>query len=99
MANRSAPPGPIMPTLISRDLAEAIDWLCGAFGFTERLRSTGGDGKVGHAQLLAGGGGIMLGGERIGQGAPGQNDTAAFRTPRPDEVTQILAVRVENVEE
>ncbi len=30
--NRSAPPGPVVPILACKDVAKAIDWLCGAFG-------------------------------------------------------------------
>ena len=37
--NRSAPPGSTVPVLSYADVAKAIDWLCGAFGFTERLRT------------------------------------------------------------
>jgi hypothetical protein len=46
VVNRSAPPGPVIPTLICEDVGKAIDWLCGAFGFTERLRAPGSDGKI-----------------------------------------------------
>lgn len=36
--NRSMPPGVIIPELIYPDLAAAVAWLCGTFGFVERLR-------------------------------------------------------------
>ncbi len=39
MENRSAPPGPIVPRLIYEDVAQAIEWLSGAFDFSERLRA------------------------------------------------------------
>jgi uncharacterized glyoxalase superfamily protein PhnB len=29
----------VIPVLAYEELAEAIDWLCGAFGFTERWRA------------------------------------------------------------
>ncbi len=95
--NRSAPSGTIVPSLIYNDVAQAIAWLCDVFGFKERLRAIGEDGKVGHAQLAIDLGGVMLGAARIGQGfaAP---DTAEFRPPRPNEVSQTLSVHVEDVD-
>ena len=58
--NRSAPAVTIVPILIYEDVGEAIDWLCRAFGFTERLRAER-DGVIGHAQLAVAEGAIMLG--------------------------------------
>ena len=69
MVNRSAPGGPIVPHVAYGDLAQAIDWLCDAFGFSERLRVTGPDGSVGHAQLRIGEGGVVLRPAREGQGS------------------------------
>ena len=97
MLNRSAPSGTVVPSLIYDDVAEAIDWLCGVFGFTERLRAGGPDGKVGHAQLAIGQGGIMLGESRVGQGFASP-DTAEFRPPRSNEVSQVLLVHVDDVD-
>jgi uncharacterized glyoxalase superfamily protein PhnB len=37
-ANRSMPPGPVIPELPYADVPAAARWLCNAFGFTERLR-------------------------------------------------------------
>jgi uncharacterized glyoxalase superfamily protein PhnB len=39
MRNRSAPEADVVPILIYADVAKAIDWLCAAFGFKERLRA------------------------------------------------------------
>src|SRR5258707_736067 len=97
IANRSAPSGTIVPSLIYNDVAQAIAWLCDVFGFKERLRAVGEDGKVGHAQLAIGQGGLMLGAARIGQGFASP-DTAEFRSPRPDEVSQTLSVHVKDVD-
>lgn len=36
--NRSMPAAPVIPVLIYRDVHEAAQWLCRAFGFRERLR-------------------------------------------------------------
>lgn len=83
--NRSAPPGPIVPRLIYKDVAKAIDWLRAAFGFTERLRTPPEpDGTIHHAQLAVGEGSIML------TGQPAAN---------PDEFIQVVMVRVENIDE
>lgn len=84
--NRSAPSAAVVPVLIYEDVGKAIDWLCRAFGFTERLRYAGKDGRVSHAQLSIGECAVML-------GRPG----AQFRPPRPDEVNQYVLVHVEDV--
>ncbi len=98
MTNRSAPGGDIIPCLIYRDIAQAIDWLFDAFGFQERLRIADADGKVGHAQLAIGQGGILLGAPRIGQGFANAPDTAEQRPPRPNDFSHTLLVRVEDVD-
>ena len=36
--NRSITPGVVIPELPYRDVREAVEWLCRAFGFVERLR-------------------------------------------------------------
>lgn len=38
MHNRSMPSGDVIPELPYLDVAEAVAWLCAAFGFRERLR-------------------------------------------------------------
>jgi predicted enzyme related to lactoylglutathione lyase len=82
--NRSAPPGPIVPRLIYKDVAKAIDWLRGAFGFTERLRTPPEpDGITHHAQLAVGGGSVIL-----------TSQAAA----NPNEFIQALIVQVENID-
>src|SRR5260370_32451580 len=66
--NRSAPPGPIIPVLVYEDVPKAIEWLCGAFGFTERLRTPPEpDGWIQHAQLAVGLGWIILTGDTSGK--------------------------------
>ncbi|HVF60807.1 MAG TPA: hypothetical protein VNJ70_13450 [Thermoanaerobaculia bacterium] len=69
-----------MPILVYEDVAAAIDWLCDAFGFTERLRAAGPGGVVSHAQLTVAEGGPHAGppGRRVpspprrgGRGSPG----------------------------
>jgi uncharacterized glyoxalase superfamily protein PhnB len=87
MINRSAPTATVVPILIYEDVARAIEWLCGAFGFEERLRAGGPDGTVSHAQLSVGEGALMLGrqGER-------------YRPPRRGEVNQYVVVHVDDVD-
>lgn len=87
VTNRSAPPATVVPILIYEDVGTAIDWLCRAFGFAERLRAEH-DGVVGHAQLAVADGAIMLG----RQGGP-------FRKPQAAEVTQYVHVTVEEVDQ
>ena len=54
VTNRSAPASTIVPTLTYDDVGRAMEWLCGTFGFTERLRAPGPDGKITHARLTFG---------------------------------------------
>lgn len=53
--NRSMPPGVVIPVLAYRDVPEAVNWLCGAFGFVERLRIASH-----RAQLSIGGGSVVI---------------------------------------
>jgi uncharacterized glyoxalase superfamily protein PhnB len=88
MTNRSAPPGTFVPVLIYADVAKAIDWQCGAFGFTERIRiGPGPDGTVHRAQLAFGGGAVVVTGPR-----------AELRPPDRDGVSHVVHVQVEDVE-
>lgn len=87
LTNRSAPTATIVPILVYEDVGAAIDWLCRAFGFTERLRAERG-GVIGHAQLMVGDGSIMIG----RQGGP-------FRAPQSTkEVSQYVHVTVADVD-
>src|SRR5262245_55435548 len=49
-----------IPYLVVDGGAKAIDFYCNVFGFTERMRMGGPDGRVGHAELSLGGSMIML---------------------------------------
>ena len=51
----------VSPYLFYEDADAAMDWLIRAFGFRERLRNHHPDGRVGHGELVLGGGVIMLG--------------------------------------
>jgi len=87
VVNRSAPRATVVPVLVYEDVAKAIAWLCGTFGFKERLRAGGPGGSVSHAQLDVAEGAVMLG-----------RQGGEFRPPRPDEVSQYVVVHVEDVE-
>jgi uncharacterized glyoxalase superfamily protein PhnB len=55
IANRSVPSSSVIPELAYRDVAEASEWLCKAFGFRERLRI--GNHRV---QLVLGNGAVIV---------------------------------------
>ena len=86
LTNRSAPTATIVPILIYEDVGLALDWLCRAFGFSERLHAER-DGVIGHAQLAVAEGAIMLG----RQGGP-------YRSPQGNDVSQYVLVHVEDVD-
>ena len=84
--NRSAPAATVVPILIYDDVGQAVDWLCGAFGFVERLRVPGPGGAIFHAQLNVGDGAIMMG----RRGGP-------FTSPRSG-INQYVHVTVDDVD-
>src|SRR5262245_28404755 len=84
--NRSSPTATIVPILIYEDVGHAIEWLCRAFGFSERLRAER-DGVIGHAQLEMADGAIVLG----RQGGP-------FRAPQGEDVACYVHVTVDDIE-
>ena len=51
----------ISPALYYDDAAQAIDWLCNAFGFEVRLKIEGDGGRIEHSELVFGDGVIMVG--------------------------------------
>ncbi len=87
VVNRSSPRATVVPILVYEDVGKAIDWLCGTFGFRERLRAAGPGGSVSHAQLDIAEGAVILG-----------RQGAEFRPPRPNEVSQFLHVHVDDVD-
>ena len=54
-ANRSMPPGVVVPVLSYAEVDAAVKWLCQTFGFAERLRI--GDHR---SQLVFGGGSVVV---------------------------------------
>jgi len=61
----------IVPYLLYKDCAAALDWLARAFGFEEVLRYSGAEGYVNHAEM-------KLGESRIFMGDPGEH----YRNPK-----------------
>jgi PhnB protein len=77
----------ITPYLLYEDVAAALAWLAKAFGFRERMRLPGPDGKIAHAEMQFADGVVMM-------GCPGP----AYQNPkRIGHVTQHLYVYVDNV--
>ena len=56
----AAPRNPLTPYLCVKGAAEALDFYKKAFGARETLRMTGGDGRIGHAEMEVGGAFVML---------------------------------------
>jgi uncharacterized glyoxalase superfamily protein PhnB len=84
--NRCAPTATVVPILVYDDVGVAIEWLCRAFGFSERLRHER-NGVIGHAQLAVAEGAIMLG----RQGGP-------YHAPQGDDVAAYVLIAVDNVD-
>jgi uncharacterized glyoxalase superfamily protein PhnB len=80
-SNRSIPTSTVIPVLIYPDVRQAVAWLCGAFGFEERLRI----GENHRSQLQLGEGAVILGDVRGDR-----------RPPRSGEATHSVTVRVED---
>ena len=51
---------PVIPMLAYENGPEAMDWLARVFGFRERARMVGEDGRLSHGEMEAGEGLIML---------------------------------------
>ncbi len=92
------PPPPGWPRIASavyyQNAAEAIDWLCLAFGFEVRLKVEGEGGRIEHSELMYGEGMIMVGQE-------GQPDRPSFRRS-PDSIdganTQNMMIFVDDAD-
>jgi uncharacterized glyoxalase superfamily protein PhnB len=76
------------------DAAQAIDWLCAAFGFEIRLKIEGDDDSIQHSELTYGDGLIMVG----QAGAPGK--PAWRKSPRAlgGANTQSIMIYVDDAE-
>jgi uncharacterized glyoxalase superfamily protein PhnB len=81
--NRSVPAATVIPVLIYADVRAAVEWLCAAFGFAERVRI----GEDHRSQLSVGDGAVIIGDVR-GDRHP----------PRQGEATHSVMVRVEDAD-
>ncbi len=78
----------ITPYLYYEDVATALDWLTSAFGFRERLRMPGPDGKITHGELELADSVIMM-------GSPGPD----YQNPKTSgRVSQLVYVYVDDVD-
>jgi PhnB protein len=78
----------VTPYLYYQDVAAALRFLADAFGFREKLRMPGPDGKIAHAEMTLGDGLVMM-------GCPG----AEYQNPkRLGQTTQSLYVYVDDVD-
>ncbi len=85
LTNRSAPPATVTPVLVYPDVRVAVAWLEAALGFEERVRI----GDSHRAQLRVGSDGAVVVADAGGDRVP----------PRDGVVTQLIKVRVPNVDE
>ena len=78
----------ITPYLYYEDVAGALDWLSKTFGFRERLRMPGPDGKITHAEMELADSVIMMG-----------NPAPDYQNPkRSGHVSQLVNVYVDDVD-
>ena len=61
-------PSELYPSLTYDDAPAAIEWLCRAFGFTQRLVVPGPDGQIMHSELTLGSSVVMVNSPRPDQG-------------------------------
>ena len=83
ITNRSIPCSTVIPELAYADVSRAADWLCGAFGFSVRLRIANH-----RVQMNVGDGAVVL--AELRAPAPGQEDG-------PERAHSVM-VRVEDVD-
>src|SRR5881396_638112 len=90
--NRSMPSSTVIPVLVYPDVAEAVDWLCGTFEFTEHLR-------IGshRSQLTVGDGSIVVAADPHGPGID-SNKTREVCRSHQGETNHSVMVRVPNVD-
>ncbi len=74
MTHQNGTTSSIFASLTYDDAPAAIEFLCGAFGFTKRLVVPGEDGTVRHSELTHGNGVVMISSPRDNQERPGPED-------------------------
>jgi uncharacterized glyoxalase superfamily protein PhnB len=85
------PPGRIIPELVYDDLDTAVAWLCGAFGFKERLR-------IPHhrSQLVLSGESVIA--KTSGDNKPLSKKIPDLNYPRPEIVDHSIMVHIEDID-
>jgi PhnB protein len=78
----------VTPYLLYNDVDAAVDFLIAAFGFEERVRMPGPDGKTMHAEVAIGPGVVMM-----GNPGPDYRNPAALGA-----ATQLVYIYVEDVD-
>ena len=68
----------IFPMLSYADAAAAIDFLCSAFGFEEKMRFVADDGRIGHAEIECEGSVVMLADEYPEFGISSPREASSF---------------------
>lgn len=85
LLNRTTGSASVVPELVYPDVEEAIDWLCGAFGFTELWRAGG------HRARLAFGNGVLI--------LADADDQYGRAVPKPDQPrNHSIMVKVDDVD-
>jgi uncharacterized glyoxalase superfamily protein PhnB len=90
--NRTMPSATIMPVLVYHDVAEACEWLCRVFGFSERWRA--GDHR---AQLAFGDGTVVVGEARTG-GSSEPGAGLRYAPEEPGRLSHSVMVRVDHID-
>lgn len=90
MSDPAHVPSNIFPSLCYDDAPAAIEWLCRAFGFTERMVIPGDDGTIRHSELSLGPGVIMVHSPKPEEGRLSPGSLAG--------VNQGLCVRVDDLD-
>ncbi|WP_199434072.1 VOC family protein [Qaidamihabitans albus] len=80
----------VVPYLLCSDVAAEAEWLAKAFGFTVRHQATDETGRVTHAELETGGGGVVM----LGDPGPDYRNPAAV-----GHATQLQLVTVADVDQ
>jgi len=91
--NRSRPSSTVIPVLVYPDVAQAVEWLCGAFGFVERLR-------IGshRSQLTVGDGSIVVAAGPPGPEIDSKKTKQGRGSHQGDETNHSVMVRVPDVD-
>jgi len=80
----------VIPMIAYEDGFAALDWLARAFGFRERRRMTGADGRLAHGEMEAGDGLIMLASPTIDYECPLKHRASCERARRWSTVPWVI---------